>query len=88
MTTTAKILERILGAQSDANVPFRDLVTLLHALGFDRRTRGNHHIFTRPGVVEILNLQSRGSLAKAYQVRQVRNVIFKYRLGSDLATEV
>ena len=48
------------------------------------RIPGDHHIFTRGGVEEILNLQPRGTLAKAYQVRQVREVILRYRLaGSD-----
>jgi len=50
-------------------------------LGFDERIRGSHHIFSREGVEEILNLQSKGSKAKAYQVKQVRSVILKYRLG-------
>ena len=31
--------------------------------------------------MEIINIQSRGSHAKPYQVRQVRNVILKYKLG-------
>ena len=30
---------------------------------------------------EILNLQPKGSKAKPYQVKQVRNVLIKYRLG-------
>jgi len=34
--------------------------------------------------VEILNLQPKGHHAKAYQVKQVRGVIVKYRLmGGD-----
>ena len=41
------------------------------------------HIFTRDGVEEILNLQPRGSLAKAYQVKHVRNVIVQYRLAEE-----
>ncbi len=45
------------------------------------RVRGDHHIFTRDDVEEILNLQSRGSLSKAYQVKQVRDVIIRYRLA-------
>ena len=48
-----------------------------------KRIRGDHHIITRDGVQEILNLQPRGSLAKAYQVRQVRNVIVHYRLAEE-----
>jgi hypothetical protein len=42
---------------------------------------GGHHIFARPDVVEILNLQPRGSLAKPYQVKQVRGVIVRYKLA-------
>jgi hypothetical protein len=54
-------------------------------LGFAERIRGGHYIFTREGVEEILNLQPKGAQAKAYQVKQVRGVIVKYRLarGSD-----
>ena len=53
---------------------------LFIGLGFSERIKGSHRIFTRHGVDEILNLQHRGSLAKAYQVKQVRKIIVKYRL--------
>jgi hypothetical protein len=43
----------------------------------------SHHIFSREGVDEILNLQPVGSQAKAYQVRDVRGVILNYGLVSD-----
>ncbi|MCH7565329.1 MAG: type II toxin-antitoxin system HicA family toxin [Gemmatimonadetes bacterium] len=59
-----------------------DLRRLLERLGFDERTKGSHHIFTRVGVAEILNIQPKGSKAKAYQVKQVRQLILKYRLAS------
>ena len=58
----------------------------MHRLGFEERTRGSHHIFTREGIEEILNLQPRGNLAKAYQVRQVRDVVLKYGLADDEET--
>ena len=32
---------------------------------------------------EILNLQPKGSMAKPYQVKQVRNIILRYNLGVD-----
>jgi len=83
MTAQAKLLERVLRGTSDRNVPFDALCGLLHHLGFQVRVRGSHHIFTRTGVEEILNLQPKGSLAKAYQVKQVRDVILKYRLAGD-----
>lgn len=43
--------------------------------------RGSHHIFTRFDVEEILNLEPREAKAKPYQVKQVRQVILKCRLG-------
>lgn len=33
--------------------------------------------------MEIVNLQPKGSKAKPYQVKQVRNLILKYRLGGQ-----
>ena len=74
------VLLRVLKGAADANIRFRDLETLLIALGFSERIKGSHHIFTRPDVAEILNLQPVGSLAKAYQVKQVRKVIVQYKL--------
>lgn len=76
-----KLIEHVLSGRSDANIRFGDLVQLLLHLGFEERTRGDHHIFTRTDIEEILNLQPRGSAAKPYQVKQVRNVILKYKLG-------
>jgi len=52
--------------------PFDDLCHLLERMGFERRTRGSHNIFRRPGVAEKPNLQRAGAKAKPYQVRQVR----------------
>ena len=78
-----KTLEDVLRGTSDANIRFADLRKVLEALGFSERTRGDHHIFSRGGVDEILNLQPNGSKAKAYQVKQVRGVILKYELAID-----
>lgn len=68
---------------SDTNIRFDELCRLMKRLGFAERIRGDHHIFSRTGVEEILNLQPRGSLAKAYQVKQVRTVIVQYRLTEE-----
>jgi hypothetical protein len=75
-----KTLDRALRGNSDANIRFDDLRSVLGHLGFAERIRGDHHIFTREGVPEILNLQPRGSQAKAYRVKQVRGVILTLRL--------
>ncbi len=76
-----KLLRRILEGRSDSNIDFSDLRALLVHLGFDERTKGSHHIFRRTDVEERINLQSQGNKAKPYQVRQVRAVILRYRLG-------
>jgi predicted RNA binding protein YcfA (HicA-like mRNA interferase family) len=80
MGRSEKVLQRILQGGADANIDFDDLCTLLRALGFDERTRGSHHIFVRPGVEELVNLQRDGAKAKTYQVRQVRSIVLKYNL--------
>ena len=74
------ILVRILSGSSDANIPFNELRQLLRRLGFEERIRGSHHIFSKVGVEEILNIQPKGRRAKPYQVKQVRGVILKYRM--------
>jgi hypothetical protein len=75
------LLAQVLSGSADAGVDFDGLRGLLRRLGFDERIRGSHHIFTRTGVEEILNLQPKGRNAKAYQVKQVRAAIVKYRLA-------
>jgi len=79
-----RLLTQILRGTSDANISFAELCRLLRNLEFEERTCGDHHIFTREGVEEILNLQPRGAKAKPYQVKQVRNVILLYRLGGEV----
>ncbi|QBQ55495.1 type II toxin-antitoxin system HicA family toxin [Nitrosococcus wardiae] len=56
---------------------------MLKSLGFEERIRGSHHIYRRADVEERLHLQREGAKAKPYQIRQVRAVILKYRLGVD-----
>ena len=79
----ADLLLRVLAGKSDANISFSELRHLLNGLGFHERIKGDHHIFTKTGIEEILNLQPLGSKAKSYQVKQIRNVIVKYKLGDE-----
>ena len=76
-----KILASILRGASDNNIAFSDLRHALLALGFTERIRGDHFIFVKPDVAEIVNLHPKGDKAKAYQVKQVRNLILKYKLA-------
>ncbi len=76
-------LEAILRGSSDRNVNFGDLRHVLAQLGFQERIKGSHFIFSKMGMAEIINLQPIGSKAKAYQVKQVRNLIVKYKLAGE-----
>ncbi len=79
----AETLARVLRGTADENIRFEELCRLLKRLGLVERVRGDHHIFTRDDVEEILSLQPRGSLSKAYQVKQARDVIIRYRLAGE-----
>jgi len=80
----SRIRSRVLGGAADQNLRFDELRSLVLALGFEERVRGSHHIFSRFGIEEIINLQpGNAGMAKAYQVRQVRSIILQYKLGAE-----
>ncbi len=83
MSKYEKLMFQILSGTSDTNITFESLRHLLIKLGFSERIRGSHHIFTKNDVEEIINLQDRSGKAKPYQVKQVREIIVKYRLGDS-----
>lgn len=89
MTRHGKFLIRLLSGSADQALRFDELCALLRRCGFSERHRGgSHHIFTRDGVVEILNLQPRGGgEAKAYQVKQVRDIILRYQLAEPFLSD-
>lgn len=84
MSQYEKLLLRILCGTQDSNVAFSDLQKVLTVLGFVVRIKGDHFIYTRDDIDEIINIQPKGNKAKPYQVKQVRNLILKYQLGGDL----
>jgi predicted RNA binding protein YcfA (HicA-like mRNA interferase family) len=83
MPRRRKVLDQILRGTSDATIPFAGMCQLLRELGFEERIRGSHHIFTKDDVEEILNVQAKHAKVKPYQVKQVRGVILKYKLGGE-----
>ncbi|HEX7545700.1 MAG TPA: type II toxin-antitoxin system HicA family toxin [Gemmatimonadaceae bacterium] len=88
MTHRQRLLRRLLGGEADQTVRFDDLCGLLHVLGFDERRRGSHRIFTRQGIPEIINLQSRpDGTAKPYQLKQVRTIVLNRGLVSAVREE-
>ncbi|MFH1075315.1 MAG: type II toxin-antitoxin system HicA family toxin [Pseudomonadota bacterium] len=80
MSRYQKLFQHILMKKGDANVPFDRLCQALHRLGFEERIRGGHHIFSKKGLEDIINLQPKGAMAKSYQVKQVRELVLRYGL--------
>jgi len=83
MVKYEQLIFQILRGTSDANIAFSDLIHLLKHFGFEMRIRGSHHIFRKEGIEEKPNLQKERNKAKVYQVKQVRNIILKYKLGGE-----
>lgn len=73
-------VRRFWSAQSDTSLSFHALRRYLGRLDYRERVRGSHHIFTREGAEEIINLQPQGTKCKAYQVRQVRKILIRHGL--------
>ncbi len=83
MSQFQKFLYKIIQGSSDHNIDFKELINFLLHLGFKEKIKGSHHIFRMEGIEEIINLQPENSKAKAYQVRQIRNIIINYKLGEN-----
>ena len=84
MSQHEKMMLAILSGTQDKNISFSDFQRVLDRLGFQCRVKGDHFIYTKDGIEEIINIQPVGKLAKSYQVKQVRQTILKYRLGGAI----
>jgi len=74
------MLDRARG--SPRNLRFRELVSLAESFGFRLvRIKGSHHIYARPGIPELINLQEADGRAKPYQVRQFLKLLDKYKMA-------
>lgn len=66
-----------------SNVSFADLQFFLEKTGFSVRCKGDHFIYTMNGINDIINIQPDGNSAKRYQIKQIKQVILKYKLGGS-----
>ena len=78
-----KVLQDVLSGNKDKNIRFNDFRILIKKLGFNERIKGDHFIYKRKDFPERINIQPDGNMAKSYQVKQIRNLIIKYKLGDD-----
>ncbi|MBK8482978.1 MAG: type II toxin-antitoxin system HicA family toxin [Saprospiraceae bacterium] len=76
----SKLLEKILYGKSDHNIKFNELCNLLTKLGFEVRIKGSHYIYYKESIQEIINIQEIVGHSKTYQVKQIREIIFNYKL--------
>ncbi|HEV8080889.1 MAG TPA: type II toxin-antitoxin system HicA family toxin [Chitinophagaceae bacterium] len=83
MAQLDKLIIRILSGHSDNNIQFSELTKLLRNFNFSYRIKGSHHIFWKENIDEIINIQPLGNKAKAYQVKQVRDILLKYKMIQD-----
>lgn len=81
MSKSEKLIIKILCGTQDKNIDFSDLQRLLSTFGFQFRVKGDHFIYFKNGIDEIINIQPNGKKAKPYQVKQIREIIIKYQLG-------
>ena len=65
-----------------------ELITYRLRPVFPRVGHGSHHIFSKDGIPEIINLQPRpdGSV-KRYQLRQVRELFSRYGLAREVLSD-
>jgi predicted RNA binding protein YcfA (HicA-like mRNA interferase family) len=82
MPENRKVLEQV--REGRGTIAFRDFEALLSALGFVlKRQRGSHRIYMHVAIGRPFPVQPDGRDAKPYQVRQLRDIIRKYRLTLD-----
>ena len=81
MSRRDKFIADLLNGGKDSAIRFDALCNLLDSLGFEHAVSGSHHIFRKPGLPGIINLQPRrDGTAKPYQVKQVRSFLTRHGL--------
>ena len=84
MSKAEKLAAGVLSGKSDKNFAFNDLCHILERAGFQLRLgRASHRIYYKQGVIEIVNVQPRDGKAKPYQVKQVRELLLKYKIDIE-----
>ncbi len=72
--------DMVMGGKSGNNIRFTDFRNMILSFGFVERIKGSHHVYKRDDMLEGIVIQPLGNKAKAYQVKQVRNLFTKYGL--------
>lgn len=82
MSRYSKIRADILSGKSDKNISEEDMRFFLAKIGaIYRRTKGSHIQYSIDNIPELINIQPQNGKIKPYQVKEIRNIVNKYKLG-------
>jgi len=77
-----KLLKKLLSGSK--NIHFTEVIACAESFGFQlKHISGSHHIYTHPGIPELLNLQNVKGKAKPYQIKQLLQLIEQYNLTME-----
>lgn len=80
-----KLYQEIVMGGKYKGIRFEDVKYFLEKTGFSLRNSGGDHFkYSMDGIHEIVNIQpdrEDKKMAKDYQVKQIRNIFRKYKLG-------
>lgn len=84
MSQYEKIRSDVMSGKCDKNISEADMKFFLAKIGaIYKRTTGSHIQYTIDNIPELINIQPKNGKIKPYQVKEIRNIVKKYRLGED-----
>lgn len=72
--------DKVMNGNQDNNIRFADLQKMLKNFNFMYRVKGDHFIYYKDDIPEIINIQPIGNKAKGYEVKQIWLLFNKYGL--------
>lgn len=80
MSKTEKLFDRV--KNNPQHVRFGEICKLAEVFGFKYKGgKGSHRVYSKKGIVEILNFQNVHGMAKPYQVRQFLKIVAEHNLA-------
>jgi len=81
MAINKRVYEAVMSGKSDYNIRFASFTKLIVDLGFRLVAQeGSHRNYRHDALRVKISVQPDGDKAKAYQVKQLRDIIKKYKL--------
>lgn len=82
MSRYGKIRADILSGKADKNISEQDMKFFLSKIGtLHKRTNGSHMQYSIDDIPELINIQPENGKIKPYQVKEIRKIVNKYKLG-------